>query len=71
MHSLINKCVTTIKHVLVAALLVGAPQALSDEMINVDNPAVKMALTVQDRMLELMLDGDAEVFGELISVQFV
>jgi hypothetical protein len=40
-------------------------------MINADNQAVKSVLAVQERMLDLMLDGDAEAFGELISAQFV
>ena len=71
MHSLINNGMTKIRYILVGVLLVAAPHALSDELINVDSPAVKSALAVQDRMLELMLDGDAEAFGELISVQFV
>jgi hypothetical protein len=48
--------VTTIKYILIAALLVAAPQSLSDEMINADNQAVKSVLAVQERMLDLMLD---------------
>jgi hypothetical protein len=62
---------TTIRYILVAALLVAVPLAQSDELVNVDSPAVKSALAVQDRMLELMQEGDAEAFGELISVRFV
>ena len=71
LNSLITKCVITNKYILVAALLVAAHQASSDELINADNPAVKSALAVQERMLDLMLDGDAKSFGELISAQFV
>ena len=70
-HFLITRCVTTVKYISVVVLLVAAPLASSDELINTDNPAVTSALAVQERILDLMLDGDAESFGELISAQFV
>lgn len=71
MHTQRSKRVTMVTYILTAALFMAAPQASSDEQIDTEDPDVKSVLAVEKRLLDLMLDGDVEAFGELISPQFV
>ena len=57
--------------IMIALLLAMSSQVLPESDRESDDAAVKAALDSQDRMLEHMLNGDAEAFGELISEEFV
>ena len=59
------------RFIMIALLLAMSSQVLPESDRETDDEAVKAALDSQDRMLEHMLNGDAEAFGELISEEFV
>ncbi len=59
------------RFIMIALLLAMSSQVLPESDRETDDAAVKAALDSQDRMLEHMLNGDAEAFGELISEEFV
>ena len=59
------------RFIMIALLLAMSSQVLPESDRETDDAAVKAALDSQDRMLEHILNGDAEAFGELISEEFV
>ena len=59
------------RFIMIALLLAMSSQGLPESDRETDDAAVKAALDSQDRMLEHILNGDAEAFGELISEEFV
>ena len=59
------------RFIMIALLLAMSSQVLPESNRETDDAAVKAALDSQDRMLEHILNGDAEAFGELISEEFV
>ncbi len=59
------------RFIMIALLLAMSSQVLPESDRESDDAAVKAALDSQDRMLEYILNGDAEAFGELISEEFV
>ena len=59
------------RFIMIALLLAMSSQVLPESDRESDDAAVKAALDSQDRMLEHILNGDAEAFGELISEEFV
>jgi len=59
------------RFIMIALLLAMSSQVLPESDRESDDAAVKAALDSQDRMLEHILNGDADAFGELISEEFV
>ena len=59
------------RFIMIALLLAMSSQGLPESDRETDDAAVKAALDSQDRLLEHILNGDADAFGELISEEFV